>query len=214
MCDEVEEPGHANIGFRRRAEQGDEGLALHRWMDSRAQHGFGQPAFVEEFLQQRVVSLRDMLDQVLMHDFHALGPFAARGYLGKFPRTIRRVAHHFAPQNVEHLVKTRTGIHRHLHRENFLSEPPANFPHQRIEIAILLVQPVHDDDAGNAELPRILPHHFRADADAMPRIDHHDGKIGDAQRMNALAAEIQVAGRVDEVELTPAPFAVERGAVH
>ncbi len=182
-------------------------------MDAGAHDILGQAALGEKFLEQCIVALGDVLDQLLVQPGDLVLPAPLGRLLLVFARPVGGVADHLAAEHVEHLVKTRAGIHGHLHRKHRGTEAAAHLRQQPVEIHPFLVEAGHDDDLRNAVGGGVFPHQLRADADAVAGVDHHEGEVGDVQRVDGLAAEIEVTGRVDEIETPPLPFAVERRAV-
>ena len=63
LGDEIHQPGHAHVGFRRRAEERDEMLLLHGVVDAGAKFLLRQAALIEVFGQQGVVGFGDVFDQ-------------------------------------------------------------------------------------------------------------------------------------------------------
>ena len=116
-------------------------------------------------------------------------------------------------QHVEHLVEARTRIDRHLQRMNLRPEAVPDLCHQRLEIILLLVEPGDKDDAWDAELAGIIPHHLGPHPDAVAGMDDDQRKVGDTQGVDRLTREVEVAGRIDKIETPPLPFAVERRSV-
>ena len=208
--DEIEQPRHPDIGFARSAEQRDEHLLLHGGMNAGAHDLLGQAAFVEIFLQQGVVGLRDVLDELLVQRLDPGFPLARGGQFLVLARAVRRVGADLVAQHVEHLVEARARVHRHLHRENLGAKPLPDLLEEEVVIDVLLVQRVDHDDFRDTELGGVIPHHLGADPDAMNGMDHHHGKIHDPERVERLAAEIEVPRGVEGVQPAILPFEAER----
>jgi hypothetical protein len=75
-------------------------------------------------------------------------------------------------------------------------------------------QPVHLVDeahAGDAVLVCLLPYRLGLGLDTGDTVEHRDGTVEDAQRPLDLDREVDVAGRVDDVDLVVAPEGGRRG---
>ncbi len=90
----------------------------------------------------------------------------------------------------------------------------ARFAEQGVEIGVHLVERVHDQDLGQAEVRGVIPDGVGADAEAVGGIDHDEGEVADAQGAEALADEVRVARGVEEVEFAVLPLEVEQRRMH
>jgi hypothetical protein len=80
----------------------------------------------------------------------------------------------------------------------------------RVEIHVLLVERVDDDHFREAVAGGVIPHAVGAHAEAVLRVNDDQREIADAQRAQAFADEIEIAGRVNDVELLARPFRVQQ----
>ena len=179
-------------------------------MDAGAEFLLRQIALLEKFLHQRVVGFGDVLDELAVQFLYLRLPFAGGGFLGVFAGAVGRVGHDFVAQHVQHLVETRPGIHRHVHRKDVPPEMLLRRLQHRVEIHVLLVERVDDDHFREAVAGGVIPHAVGAHAEAVLRVNDDQREIADAQRAQTFADEIQIAGRVNDVELLAHPFGVHQ----
>src|SRR4051812_25486673 len=78
----------------------------------------GKAALFEEFLEQRVVTLRNMLDQFLMKLRDAFLPLPCRRFFRVSPAPSRVVRDNLAAHYIQHFVKSRARVQRHIQRKN------------------------------------------------------------------------------------------------
>ncbi len=78
-----------------------------------------------------------------------------------------------------------------------------------VEVRVRFVHRIDHDHLRDAAIARALPHALGADADAVLRIHHHERKIDDPQRRQRLAEKIEIARRVDDVQLFAEPLRVQ-----
>ena len=90
----------------------------------------------------------------------------------------------------------------------------ARVSEQVVELRVGFVEGVYDEQLGQAEARGVLPGRIGADAQAVAGMDHDHRGVADAQRAEALADEVGVAGRIEDVELLAQPFGVEQRAMH
>lgn len=86
-----------------------------------------------------------MFDQLLVEHVDLLLPFPLGQFLPVLAGAVRRVTDHFAAKHIKDLMKTRTGIHRHLQGKHLGAEAAADIRQQPGKIRLLLVEPCHDD---------------------------------------------------------------------
>ena len=215
LGDEIHQARHPGVGFRRRAEERDKMLLLHGGVDAGAKFLLGKPALVQVFRQQRIIRFGDVLDQFAMQLDDLFLPRAGGRDLREFsPAGSEIVSDDLIAQHVQHLVETGAGIDRDVHGKNAGAEMFAGRSQGLVEIRIDLVQGIDDQNFRDAEVGRVIPDPFGADADAVLGMDDHQGKIGHTQSAERFADEIQVAGRVNDVELLAHPFGMEQGSLH
>src|SRR6185436_11999162 len=135
----------------------------------------------------------------------ALLPGTRRRLLAELAAARRVIGDDVAAQHVEHLVKARAGIHWHIQREDATAVVLPRIREHLVEMRVGLVHRIDDDDFWNAAVRRALPHALSPDADAVLRMNHHKREVCDSQRRERLAEKIEVARRINDVELLPEP---------
>ena len=68
------------------------------------------------------------------------------------------------------------------------------------EVGADLVHLVHERDAGDVVLVRLAPHRLALRLDAVAAVEHRDRAVEDAEAALDLDGEVDVAGRVDDVD--------------
>ncbi len=179
-------------------------------MDAGAKFLLRQAALFEKLVHQLVVGLGDVLDQLAVQFLDLRLPFAGGRLFLVFAAGIGRVGHHFIAQHVQHPVEAGAGIHRNVQRKDAPAKPLLHLAHHRVEIHVLLVHPVHHDHFRDAVAGRVIPHPVGADADPVLRVNHHQREIADAQRAQPFADEVEITGRINDVELFPHPLRVQQ----
>ncbi len=179
-------------------------------MNAGAEFLLRQAALLEKLFHQRVVRLRDVLDELAVQFLDLRLPLAGRRFLRVFAGAVGCVGDDFVAQHVQHLVEAGAGVDRHIQRKDVPAEMLLRGLHHRVEIHVLLVERVDDDHFRDAVIGRIIPHAVCADAEAVLRVDDDQREIADAQRAQAFADEIQVAGRVNDIEFLSHPFRVQQ----
>ena len=76
-----------------------------------------------------------------------------------------------------------------------------------VEVGADAVHLVDEADARHVVLVGLAPHRLGLRLDAGDRVEHRDRAVEDAQRALDLDGEVDVAGRVDDVDLAVAPLA-------
>ena len=158
-------------------------------------------------LEQRVVRFRDPLDQLLRVALEPL-PILSRDVdlvvLTRFRAFLVQVA--LLREQVDDPVERGAFAHRNLHRDHLGCEPLLDLPVHLLEVRVLFVHEGHEEQPGNPPLVGIVPDLFRADFHATRGGDHDHRPIRRADAGERLAGEIQVARRIDQVELGIHPF--------
>ena len=145
-----------------------------------------------------------------MQLFGALFPFARRRLLAKLSVSVGFIRHHFAAQHVEHLVEVRPGIDRHIQRKNLWPILGARVGQHFVKVRVLFVHGVDHDYLRDAAVSRALPHPFRAHADAVLRVHHHEREVRHAHCRERLADKVEVTRRVEDVQLLAHPRAMQQ----
>ena len=79
-----------------------------------------------------------------------------------------------------------------------------------VEIRVLFVHRVDHDDFWDSALIGEIRNPFGADADAVLCVDNHQREIGDMQRRERLAHEVEVAWRVHDVKFFVHPLGMQQ----
>ena len=169
-----------------------------------------QRALLEKFVQQLVIRLRDEFDQFTMQLRGTLFPFAGRRLLAKLPMPVGFIRHHFVAQHVEHLVEVRPGIDRHVERKNFRPVMCARVGQHLVEVRVLFVNGVDYDHLRDAAVSRAIPHPFRANADAVLRVHHHECEVRHMHRRERFAHEVEITRRIEDVQFLAHPRAMQQ----
>ena len=180
-------------------------------MDAGPEFLLRQAALLEKFVHQFVVGFRNMLDEFAVQVLHLRLPFAAGRFLRVFAAGIRVVGHHVVAQHIQHAAETGTGIDGDRQRKHMPTKPFPRLTQHGVKIHVLLVHGIDHNHLRDAVMRRVIPHPLRAHAEAVLGVNDHQREIADAQRAQPLADEIEIARRVDDVELLPRPFRVQQG---
>ena len=89
----------------------------------------------------------------------------------------------------------------------FVAEPVLDRVDGLVEVGAHAVELVDEAHAGDAVLVGLAPHGLGLGLDAGDAVEHGDGAVEDAQRPLDLDREVDVAGRVDDVDPVVAPEA-------
>ena len=95
---------------------------------------------------------------------------------------------------------------RELHDDGNRVEPLAHHLHAALEVGADAVHLVDEADARHVVLVGLAPHRLGLRLDTGDRVEHRDRAVEDAQRPLDLDREVDVAGRVDDVDLAVAPL--------
>src|SRR6185503_9884103 len=103
------------------------------------------------------------------------------------------------------------GADRQLNRDRVAFELAGNLRERFLEVRADAVHLVDEADPRHTVLVGLAPHGFRLRLDARDRIEHGDRAVEHAQRALDFNGEVDVAGRVDDVDAMVAPEARRRG---
>ena len=103
------------------------------------------------------------------------------------------------------------GADRQLHDGGHRVEAVADHLHATSEVGADAVHLVDEAEARHVVLVRLAPHRLGLRLDTGDRVEHRDRAVEDAQRPLDLDREVDVAGRVDDVDLAVAPLRGGRG---
>ena len=167
---------------------------------------FGQRLAFDELLEQRVVEFGNRFDHLLAI---ILGLFEQVG--GNVDHVELRAQRFVAPDHGLHLHQVDDALelifraHRNLNRHRARLQPVHDGVHRVVEIGAHAVHLVDEADARNAILVGLPPDGFRLRLHAGHGVENRDRAIEHAQRALHFGREIDVARRVDDVDLHVAP---------
>ena len=165
-------------------------------------------------LEQRVVRFRDALDQLLRVPLEAVP--VLRGHVdllvlaGLRPLLVQ-VA--LLREEIDDAVELGALTDRDFHRDHLRREPLLDLAVHPLEVGVLLVHQGHEEEPRDVAGFAVIPHLLGPDLDAARRRDHHDRAVRRVHARERLTGEVEVAGRVDEVELRVHPFGDGDGEV-
>ena len=112
---------------------------------------------------------------------------------------------------VDHAAELALGADRKLHHGGRCREAVLHHVDATEEVGADAVHLVDETDARHVVLVGLAPHRLGLRLHAGDRVEHRDRAVEDTQRALDLDREVDVAGRVDDVDLAVAPFAGGRG---
>ncbi len=171
----------------------------------------------EVLLEQRVVGLRDGLEQ--------LGPVLVRLVLqirGDLLDVVLRTELDVslgvaAPRERAHLhqvddaLEAALGADGQLDDQRLGAEAVDDRVDREVEVGAELVHLVDEADARHVVLVGLAPHRLGLGLDALLAVEHGDRAVEDAERTLHLDGEVDVPGGVDDVDLVLVPEARRRG---
>ena len=80
-------------------------------------------------------------------------------------------------------------------------------------MGVLCVDPVDDHHFRESEFVGVIPYLGGADLDPVSGVDHDDSHIRNLERGMTLGDEVEVSGRVDDVETVFQPLGVQQRSV-
>ena len=107
--------------------------------------------------------------------------------------------------------KSLSDADRELHDGRDRVEAVADHLDAALEVGADAVHLVDEAEARHVVLVGLAPHRLGLRLDAGDRVEHRDRAVEDAQRALDLDREVDVAGRVDDVDLAVAPLRGGRG---
>ena len=167
---------------------------------------------MQVFLEQLVVGLADLLDQLLA-ELLRLGHHVGRNLADDVVGAHRLVGvgdrlHLDQVDDADELV---LGANRQLDGDGVALQLRLDLRQRFLEVRADAVHLVDEADARDTVLVRLTPHGFRLRLDARDGVEHRDRAVEHAQRALDFDGEIDVTGRVDDVDAVIAPEARGRG---
>ena len=120
--------------------------------------------------------------------------------------TIARISH-----EVDDAAEVALGADRQLHDRRDRVEPVADHLDAALEVGADAVHLVDEAEARHVVLVGLAPHGLGLGLDAGDRVEHRDRAVEHAQAALDLDGEVDVARRVDDVDLAVAPLRGGRG---
>ena len=183
---------HDVAGGHRRGQRGRHTLA-------------GQLGVREVQLEQLVVGLGDRLDQLLA------ARLDGRGELFGDRARAAVVAHPRLPADeVDDVSEAVASADRDRERHDLHAEALAQRGQHLLEVRVLAVHARDRHEARQRARVGLLPRHLGAALDARGGVDGDDGGVGGRRAAHHLADEVEVAGRVDEVDAVALPLERQR----
>ena len=173
------------------------------------QHGFGQNVAVHRKLIEHLVAPKLGLVAQLRRNLR-LDDLAALRVVDEREHPHRDKV----DQPAKGLLQVRrTGTDGQVDRDRLAGEPLADFVERAEEIGPLAVHLVNQCDSRHAVLVGLMPHRLALRFDAFPRAEHHHAAVKHAQAALDLSGEIDVAGRIDQIDLNVLPRERDRRGV-
>src|SRR5208282_249983 len=179
-------------------------------MDAASELLFRESALIKILREQRIVGLGNEFDQLVVKPGDAFFPVAIRGLFSEPAPAGRLIGDDFGAEHVQNLVKSRSGIYRHVHWKYAWTVLRTSVGHDVIKLCVLLIDGVYDDDFRYAAFGGVIPNAFGAYADAVLRVNDDKRNVRYAQRRERLAHEVEVARRIHDVEFFLHPRRVEQ----
>ncbi|MNL03037.1 hypothetical protein D3C87_1235620 [compost metagenome] len=204
--DGVEQGLHATVAERRTGEHGHEGTRQHTLADAHAQH-VGRRLFASQVGMHRCVVLLDCQ----LHEPCAMVQRRGQG-IGRHVRHAVRLAgivlvpdERTHADQVDHTAEVAFRADGQLHRHGFHAETLFHHRDHAQEIRAEPVELVDEGDARHAVLVREAPIRLGLWLHACNAVEHDHGTIEHTQRTVHFDVEVDVAGRVDQVDLRCVP---------
>ncbi len=169
---------------------------------------FGRLFAAEVLLENLVVGLADLFDQLLaivLRLVHHVGRDLADDVVGAHRLVL--VGNRLHLHEVDDAGKMVFRSDRQLNGDGIRFELGDDLVEGALEVRTDAVHLVDEADARHAVLVGLAPHGFRLRLDAGHRIEHGDRAVEHAQRALDFGGEIDVTGRVDDVDAVIAPEA-------
>ena len=166
----------------------------------------------EVLLEQLVVCFADLFDELLAvvpSPLPACRPESRRPVVGAHRLVL--VGDRLHPDEVDDADELVFGADRQLDGDGIALKLGLDLRERFFEVGADAVHLVDEADARDAVLVGLTPHGFRLRLDAGDGIEHRAGAVEHAQRALDFDGEVDVAGRIDDVDAVIAPVAGRRG---
>jgi hypothetical protein len=184
---------------------------VHALAQGRLDLVLGDRLAVQVLLENLVVGLADLLDQLLAEVLRVVGP-DGRNVADEVVGAHRFVliGHRLHPDEVHHARELVLGADGQMDRHRVAPQLGRDLLERALEVGADAVHLVDEADARHAILVGLAPHRLRLRLDAGHRVEHGDGAVEHAQRPLDFRREVDVAGRVDDVDAVLPPEAGRR----
>jgi hypothetical protein len=207
--DRVEQGLDADAAQRRAAEQRHERPRERARAQGRVQRIEGRVTLLEHRSQQHLVVVGERVDELRPQNLD-LVPQPGR-HLALVRRALGVERPRRAPQDVDHARHHAALVDRILDGHRMRREPLAHALRGREHVGPDAVALVDEHDARHAVALHLAPDRLRLRLDPGHRVDHEHGSVEHAHAALDLEREVDVAGRVDQVELRVLPGDAGRG---
>src|SRR4051794_15048817 len=171
----------------------------------------GDLGFLEDELDELVVVVGDLLEQVLARLVGAVDVILGDVDDVELLAELVLVDDRLHPDEVDDPDEVGLGPDRQLHRHGVRAEAVDHRLHGLVEVRADAVHLVDERDARDVVLVGLAPDGLGLRLDAGDRVEQRDRAVEHAQRALDLDGEVDVAGRVDDVDPVVAPLAGGRG---
>ena len=212
---ELREQGARPVGqLGGAAEQGEQLAFRHARLHRRDRLVAPDLLAAQVALEQRIVRFGDALDQLLGIAFKPV-PVLGRHVHLIVLAGLRALLVHVAllREEVDDPVELGTFADRDLHRDHLGCEPLFDLTVDLLEVGVLLVHQRDEEQPRDRPLLAIVPHLFGAHLHAARGGDHHDRSVRRVHARERLPREVEIARRVDQVELRVHPLGDRDGEI-
>ena len=210
VAEEFHQAAHAHVLACANAENGENRARDESLADAFAHLVFREVFRLEELLHQSVVASGCGFHEGCLH-FLGLVELVGGNVLddGRTAFWLPRIFLH--QQYVDDGVEAGTGRDRILHGHAVRTINILQLVQNLVEVAVVLVELVHEENHGFSVLGRVAESVHRANLRAIRSIDEDDGLIGHVQCRDGTADKVVRARTVDDVQLLAVPLGVENG---
>ena len=209
--DRVEQRLHALV-LEGRAAQDRRQLDLERGLADRGLDALGRDlGLLEDQLDELVVVVGDLLEQVLARGRGLVGEVGGDLDDLLLLAEVVLVDDRLVLDEVDDAAEVALGADRQLDRHRVRAEAVDHRLHAALEVGADAVHLVDVGDARDVVLVGLAPDGLGLRLDAGDGVEQRDGAVEHAQRALDLDREVDVAGRVDDVDAVAVPLAGGRG---
>ena len=158
---------------------------------------------VEVALHQLVRGLRDLVHQLLAVLLGLFAQLLGDLLLDRAPRPLALVYDRLHVDQVDHAAQIAFAADRDLGGDQVRPELRPHRLDRGEEVSPFAIEHVDEDEAGEPLLVGPAPEPCCAHLEPFDPVDDDDRGVGDAQRGDRVGDEARLAGRVEEVDLTP-----------